>query len=183
MSEKKQSIFKKYKWSIFTLAVIIFMNIAMPSTGASANAITISNFKSMLGILPPILLLIGLLDVWVPKEVMIKYMGESSGIMGILVALLLGSFAAGPLYAAFPIAAILLKKRARLSYVMFFLGVWSTAKLPMVMFEYTSFGGTFTFVHIASNLIVFLIGAFVLEKTLSEDHKEEVYRLATELSK
>lgn len=182
MTEKNKNLIKKYKWSIITLIMIITMNIVAPSSGASANQITLSNFKSMLGILPPILLLIGLLDVWVPKEVMIKYMGESSGVIGILVALLLGSLAAGPLYAAFPIAAILLKKRARLSYVMFFLGVWSTAKLPMVMFEYTSFGGTFTFVHIASNLLVFLIGAFVLEKVMSDDNKEEVYRLATELS-
>lgn len=183
MNDKIKSLVYKYKWSLITFVALIVINLLVPSVGVDATAITISNFKSMLGILPPILLLIGLLDVWVPKEVMIKYMGENSGVMGILVALLLGSLAAGPLYAAFPIAAILLKKRARLSYVMFFLGVWSTAKLPMVMFEYTSFGGIFTFVHIVSNLAVFLIGAFILEKALSEEHKEEVYRLATELSK
>ena len=32
-----------------------------------------------------IFILIGLLDVWTPKETMIKLMGEGSGFMGILI--------------------------------------------------------------------------------------------------
>lgn len=39
-----------------------------------------------------------------------KYMDKKSGIYGILFSLLLGGIAAGPLYVAFPIAALLLKK-------------------------------------------------------------------------
>ncbi len=178
-----KEIIKKYKWSIAVVTATLLLNIYSPLVGAKANEITLSNFLSMFSILPPILLLIGLLDVWVPKETMIKYMGENAGIKGVLIAFLLGSFAAGPLYAAFPIAAILLKKKAKISYVLFFLGVWSSAKLPMVMFEYTSFGAKFTFIHIASNLIIFLIGAFFVEKLLSKESKVELYRLATELSK
>lgn len=174
---------KKYKWSVVLISAIIILNIYDGSIGAKANEITLSNFLSMFSILPPILLLIGLLDVWVPKEVMIKYMGEHAGVKGILIAFLLGSFAAGPLYAAFPIAAILLKKNAKISYVLFFLGVWSSAKLPMVMFEYTSFGAKFTIIHIMSNLIIFFIGAIMVEKLLSKDNKDELYKLATELSK
>ncbi len=173
---------KHYKWAIALMIALIVVNLLNPILGKSANRLTMSNFLTMLGVLPPILVLIGLLDVWVPKEIMIRYMGEDSGLKGLGIALLLGSFAAGPLYAAFPVAAILLKKRARLSYVMFFLGVWSTAKLPMVMFEYTSFGGTFTAIHIVSNLTVFLIGALLIEKTFSKESKEAVYKAASELS-
>lgn len=172
----------KYKWALLLLFSLIVVNIALPEIGKKANTITLSNFGTMLSVLPPIMLLIGLLDVWVPKETMIRYMGEHSGPTGLLIAFFLGSFAAGPLYAAFPVAAILLKKRAKLSNVLFFLGVWSTAKLPMVMFEYTSFGGKFTIIHILSNLTVFLVGAILLEKTLSKDEKEHVYQIATELA-
>ncbi|GAU77892.1 permease [Fusibacter sp. 3D3] len=173
---------KKYKWAILTILILTVINMTLPSLGTNANQLTLSNFLTMFGVLPPILLLIGLLDVWVPKEIMIKYMGENSGIKGLVIAFLLGSFAAGPLYAAFPVAAILLKKRARLSYVMFFLGVWSTAKLPMVMFEYTSFGGLFTVLHITTNLTVFLIGALLIEKMLTAESKEAVYQSASALS-
>ncbi|HAS73197.1 MAG TPA: permease [Clostridiales bacterium UBA8960] len=172
---------KHYKWTLVVFAILGLLLIFIPEIGKKATWLSLSNFANMFAVLPPIMLLIGLLDVWVPKEVMIKFMGEKSGVLGILVAFLLGALAAGPLYAAFPIAAILLKKNARLSYVIFFLGVWSTAKLPLVMFEIASFGGTFTAIHILSNLTVFLIGAFALEKTLTKESKEGIYQLSANM--
>lgn len=174
-------LLKKYKWAIVVLFILLVINILKPAIGMQANEMTLSNFMNMFSVLPPIMLLIGLLDVWVPKEVMIRFMGEKSGIMGIGIAFLLGALAAGPLYSAFPIASILLKKHAKISHVLFFLGVWSTAKLPLVMFEYASFGGIFTLIHISSNLIVFLIGAYLTEKWMSEDHKKHLYKLSSDL--
>ena len=50
----------------------------------------------MLSVIPPIFILLGLLNVWVQRETMIKLMGEKSGILGILIAFFLGSAAAGP---------------------------------------------------------------------------------------
>lgn len=169
------SIIKKFKWGIGMVLILVIIYLINNDTGIKAYENTIMNFLSMLKILPPIMLLIGLLDSWVPKETMIKYMGEDSGIKGILIALLLGSLAAGPLYAAFPIAAILMKKGARFAYVIFFLGVWSSSKLPLVIYEYTSFGGVFTFIHVFSNLILFLIGAFVIEKIISKEERKKIY--------
>lgn len=174
-------LLKKYKWALFVLMVLLVINIFKPSIGMKANQMTVSNFINMFSVLPPIMLLIGLLDVWVPKEVMIRFMGEKSGVVGIGIAFLLGALAAGPLYSAFPIASILLKKHAKISHVLFFLGVWSTAKLPLVMFEYASFGGLFTLIHISSNLAVFLVGAYLTEKWMSEDHKNLIYKLSSDL--
>lgn len=174
-------IAKEYKWALIVLAILGLLAIILPDLGKKATMLSLSNFANMLAVLPPIMLLIGLLDVWVPKEVMIKFMGEKSGILGILIAFLLGALAAGPLYAAFPIAAILLKKNARISYVIFFLGVWSTAKLPLVMFEIASFGGTFTTIHILSNLTVFLIGAIALEKSLNLESRNNLYSFSSKM--
>jgi len=56
------------------------------------------SLKEMLLVIPPIFILLGILDTWVPKEVMMKYMGEKSGWKGIVLAFLIGSAAAGPLY-------------------------------------------------------------------------------------
>ena len=69
----------------------------------------IYSFKEMLLVLPPIFILIGLLDVWIPKETMIRLMGEGSGIKGVLLAFLFGTVAVGPLYAAFPVAIVFVK--------------------------------------------------------------------------
>lgn len=164
---------KKHKWAFFMIIIIALIYLINQETGEKAISNSASNFKSMLEVLPPILMLTGLLDVWVPKETMIKYMGKDSGIKGFAIALFLGSLAAGPLYAGFPIAAILIKKDARLANVLFFLGAWSTTKLPIFMYEFTSFGGKFTFTHVISNLIMFLIAALILEKILSRKTVKE----------
>jgi len=113
---------------------------------------------------------------------MIKHMGKDSGIKGIVIALMLGSFAAGPLYAAFPIAAILIKKGARLGYVLFFLGVWSTSKLPMVLFEITSFGVQFTLLHISINLAIFLFGSLLIERLIGAEGVEAILNTVDEIA-
>lgn len=174
-------LIKAHQYSIIVISALILLIIFKPDVGMEALSLSASNFMDMFSVLPPIMLLIGLLDVWIPKEVMIKYLGDKSGLKGIGIVFLLGALAAGPLYAAFPVAAILLKKNARIANVIFFLGVWSTAKLPLVMFEYASFGGKFTVIHIISNLTVFLIGAFALERSLSPSHKEDIYRISSSM--
>lgn len=73
----------------------------------------------MLLLIPPIFVIMGLLDVWIPREVLIRHMGDGSGTRGLLISFLLGT-AAGPLYVAFPIGVMLLKKGAKLSNVIFF---------------------------------------------------------------
>ena len=108
--------------------------------------------------------MVGLLDQWVEKETLIRYMGSKSGIYGTLLSLLLGVVAAGPLYVAFPIAALLLKKGASIRYVVFFLGVWTIAKLPVIVYEFSSFGVKFTLIHICFGLFFFYIMGIIYEK-------------------
>ena len=76
------------------------------------NSVT-SNILQMLSVLPPIMLMLGLMDVWVPREKLMKYMGNKSGVIGIILAMLIGSVAAGPMYASFPFTAVLIKKGAK----------------------------------------------------------------------
>ena len=80
------------------------------------NSVT-SNILQMLSVLPPIMLMLGLMDVWVPREKLMKYMGNKSGVIGIILAMLIGSVAAGPMYASFPFTAVLIKKGAKFSNV------------------------------------------------------------------
>jgi uncharacterized membrane protein YraQ (UPF0718 family) len=180
--KQTEPIANNYKLYIIIAVAVAIIYVMNNKLGTSVSVNTFSNFKSLFGVLPPILILIGLLDVWVPKETMIKYMGPDSGVKGIIIAFLIGSLAAGPLYTAFPVAAILMKKRARFAYVLFFLGVWSSSKLPLLVFEYTSLGGMFTIIHVISNLTLFLIGSFVIEKMVSNETLEEVYESASEMA-
>jgi len=84
------------------LLILSFIKIFNRQLGWKALSITGNSVKKMLLVIPPIFILLGLLDVWVPRETMIKYMGEGSGLKGVLLAIFIGSAAAGPLYGAFP---------------------------------------------------------------------------------
>jgi len=148
------------------------------SLGINAIESAGSQFLSMLMIVPPIFLLIGLLDVWVPRETMMKLMGEKSGVLGIVIAFFLGTMSAGPLVAAFPVAQLMLKKGAKYSNVLFFLTIWASAKLPILFYQATTLGLRFTIYSNLTLILVYLMGTILIEKLLSHEEKENIYTLA-----
>lgn len=174
---------KKHKYTLLFIVILIIMAFFDTQLSSNALKITGSNLLTMLGVIPPIFILIGLLDVWVPRETMIKYMGDDSGLKGLFFAFVLGSLAAGPLYAAFPVAAILLKKGARFAYVIFFLGTWTSAKLPLILFEMTSLGINFTLIHVISMMFMYLVGAYLLERMLLPHEKQAIVQRVSLLAK
>ncbi len=175
MREKTLRIIKRYKFFIALAIINITLAAVFPETGVKSFKITRNSVKEMLSVLPPIFILLGLLDVWVKKETMVKYMGEGSGFVGVALAFLLGSAAAGPLYAAFPVALVLLKKGSKLSNVLIMLGAWSTTKAPLVLFEITSMGLKFALIRLALNIFGIGIIAFVTERSLSRREKALIY--------
>ena len=133
----------------------------------------------MLSILPPVFILLGMLDVWIKRETMIKFMGERSGIVGVMLAFLLGSAAAGPLYAAFPVAVVLLKKGSKFSNVLIMIGAWSTTKIPLLLFEASSMGIKFMIIRFVLDVFGIAIIAFTTEKLLSKEEIGEIYNRAS----
>lgn len=93
---------KRYKFFFLFLAINVLLLVSMPKVGMASFSLTKANLLEMLSILPPIFILLGLIDVWVKRETMMKYMGKGAGAKGFLIAFIMGSAAAGPLYAAFP---------------------------------------------------------------------------------
>jgi len=135
----------------------------------------------MILIIPPIFVLLGLLDVWVPREMMVKYLGEESGIKGMLIAILFGSAAAGPLYAAFPVALVFVKRGARFSNILLFIGAWSITKIPMLLFELSSLGAEFTLTRLAVSIFGISIIAFVVNRLMSKAEITALYDKASAL--
>jgi uncharacterized membrane protein YraQ (UPF0718 family) len=111
----------------------------------------------MLSVLPPVLVLCGLFDAWVPKRTIERLMGDASGIKGTSIAFLLGTVAMGPLYAAFPIGKSLLNKGASLFNVAVFLCVWASIKIPMILFEIKFLGADFALLRLALTIPAILL--------------------------
>lgn len=178
---KLKRILKRYRFFLAFFAVNIALLLLAPDAGKRSFAITGDNLLEMLSILPPIFVLLGLLDVWIERETIIKYMGKGSGIKGGVLAFILGSAAAGPLYAAFPVAVVLMKKGARLMNVFLFIGAWSTMKVPMLLFEASNLGVWYTLLRLSCNIIGIILIAVLLEKSLSDAQRKEVYDKAKAL--
>lgn len=172
-----KNILKRYWIFLLLLIVNVVIGLIFPEIGKRSLEISKQNVIEMLLVIPPIFVLLGLLDVWVDRTIMVKFMGKGSGIKGVLIAFLLGSAAAGPLYAAFPVAGVMMKKGSSLFNIFIFIGAWSTTKIPMLTFEAASLGLTFTLLRLGLSIVGILIIAFVTEKILSETHKEEIFRI------
>ncbi|HAX39340.1 MAG TPA: permease [Clostridiales bacterium] len=174
---QKKPFLKRYGAFFLLLAAGAAAGLVLPDLGKAALDNTLGSFKEMLSVLPPIFVLLGLLDVWVDRATMMKYTGKGSGFKGVLIAFLLGSAAAGPLYAAFPFAAVMLKKGSSLMNVLIFIGAWSTTKIPLLAFEASSMGPRFTLVRLALSLVGVPLIAFLTEKALGQSGVEEIITL------
>ncbi len=157
-----KSIFVRYRMAILLACAGGVLTLIDPDTGCRAFALTGDNILEMLSFLPPIFILLGLLDVWVDRETMMKYMGEQAGLRGNILAFLLGSAAAGPLYAAFPMAGVMLKKQASMLNIFIFIGAWSTTKVPLIMFETATLGFRFMALRLLFNIAGIVIIAKIL---------------------
>jgi len=178
MMDKLRGILKGWWLLAAALLAALALWLFDHGRGMKAAETTLYSLKEMLLILPPIFIILGLLDVWVPRERMIRYMGPGSGIRGVLLAFFLGSAAAGPLYGAFPVAQVLLKKGASIRNVLILIGAWSTTKIPLLMFEYASMGARFTLTRLAVDLPGIALIAWLLERFMREEDRREILEKA-----
>lgn len=178
-----KAILRRYRAFIISIAAVGILAVINHQIGLKAISISAYQAKEMLLVIPPIFVLLGLLDVWVPRETMVKFMGEGSGLKGILLSIFIGSAAAGPLYGAFPVAAVFMKKGAKFSNVLIFIGAWSTTKIPMFLFEMASLGAKFAFTRLLVDIPGIIIIAYILSKLISEPEVQKIYENAENISK
>jgi len=170
-----KNTFKKYRLTFILLIVYLIIYFFDQTLFNSSTQKTYSSFIEMIMVLPPVFILLGLLDVWVKKETMVKMMGKDSGTMGMLLAFFLGSAAAGPLYAAFPVALTLLRKGSSFKNVLILIGAWSTTKIPLLLFEASSMGLMFTLIRFTLNIVGILGIAWISEKILGSKELDEIH--------
>lgn len=175
---KFMHVLKRYRAALVALIGFVVFMIVVPDLAPKAGASLLDQVKTTLLIIPPIFLLLGLLDVWVPRETMMKFMGPGSGIKGPVLGFLLGSAAAGPLYGAFPVAAVLMKKGASFTNILIFIGAWSTTKIPMLLFEMKALGYRFALARLAIDLVGIVFIALALKAAIPQKEVDRLYALS-----
>jgi uncharacterized membrane protein YraQ (UPF0718 family) len=157
---------RKYIWLVlfFCFIVVSFFTGFEPGKAVSRNFLTY--FIEMVTFIPFLFIIVGLFDVWFPKEKVEKHIGRDSGAKGIFLVVLLAMLQAGPLYGAFPVAYMLYKKGASIKNIFIYLGAFSSLKIPMLGMEIGYLGIQFTLVRTLISLPLFIAVGFLMEAYL-----------------
>lgn len=162
---------KNYIWII----LFVLFSIVSYFIGFKPGLVIDSSFRvffiEMISFIPFLFIIIGLFDVWFPKEMLEKHIGRESGAKGIILVILLAMFQAGPLYGAFPVAHVLHKKGGSVKNIFIYLGAFSSMKLPMLGIEIGYLGIKFTILRTLISLPLFILTGYIMEKFLGSDFK------------
>jgi Predicted permeases len=158
------ALLRKYRMAAGVLVLNLLLWAASPALAQASARNTVGFLAEVLGIVPSVMLLMGLLEVWVPRALIEAHLGPGSGPRGAALAMLLGTAAAGPLYAAFPMALSLRNKGARTANIAIFLGAWATIKIPMLLMESSFIGLRFALLRLAFTAPGILLVGWLMER-------------------
>ncbi|MBU0758241.1 MAG: permease [Nanoarchaeota archaeon] len=155
-----------HKW--FLAAIIIAVIIAL----ITRPDITIKEFAerdyspiiNILLYLPGFFILMGLFEIWLPEKFIAEHLGNHSGISGAFYSFLFGTIIPGPLYVAFPIAAMLIKKGISRYNVALFIGAWSSIKIGEEIFEFQFMGLKFMLLRLLFTIPFVILSSFVIDR-------------------
>lgn len=111
-----------------------------------------SAWRMLLEILPLLvfaLVLAGMIQALLPRELMSRWVGEESGLRGILIGTVAGGFMPGGPYVSLPLAAGLLRAGASVGTMVAFLTAWSLWAVSRLPMEIGIIGWKFTLVRLA----------------------------------
>lgn len=156
---------------IMALVAATFFLIAHHKGDNSHIAGLSAGMKTLFEILPLLLFafaVAGLMQVVIPKEIIARWLGTSSGIKGILVGSAAGALIPGGPYVVFPLAAGFLKAGASMPTMVAFVtswGLWSLNRIPMTV---AFLGWRFTLAALATT-VFFPPLAGILTKTFFQN--------------
>jgi len=164
-----KQLLKQYRLSILLGLIFLALFAFAPQVAVRSSQKVLEYSVEMVFIIPPVFILMGIMDVWLPKDKVQKWMGRGSGVSGTLLALALGTLPTGPLYIAFPMAAALLKKGASVHNMVIFLGSWAALKIPQLLVETKFLGLAFTLARFTLTLLTLLVTGFIMEWLLGKE--------------
>lgn len=153
---------------VIPLVLIIYLVLAIAAPDKALQALGNSSYYliEMVQIMPVIFLLTVSIDLLIPKSWILQNMGDNAGIKGGLLALIFGSVSAGPIYAAFPVTKMLLKKGASVGNIVIILSAWAVIKVPMLANEAKFLGPTFMATRWVLTVMAIFIMGWVMNRTV-----------------
>ncbi len=141
---KRLAKWSKANWLVWAVALAyLAVAVTRPSSAGEGALLGLRTLGELAATLVTVFVIVGLFQVWVSEEFIIKHLGESSGFKGLALGAGLGTVIHGPLVGIFPLLKALLAKGARTGVVVAIVSTWAI-KLPMIPLELRLFGWRFT---------------------------------------
>ena len=107
-----------------------------------ALQISAETLASVLLLIAAVFGLVGLLQVWISRDLIVRLLGREGGVRGLLLAALCGTLLIGPAYIIFPLLMSIHKQGARWAVVTIVLSAYAV-KLQMIPIEIEFLGWPF----------------------------------------
>ncbi|MCL4377904.1 MAG: permease [Actinobacteria bacterium] len=170
--DKKKTIIRDYLIMSGIIVVFVVLYFVFPAKGEVSLKNSWQFFIEMMEILPAVTILIGILSVWATQEMVTKYLGKESGFKGFLIALLMGTLPAGPLYIGFPIAKSLRMKGASVGNMVTYLSVFAAIKLPQLLMEWRFLGWKFTLLRFPITVVLIYLMSMIVDVIFKKTEKK-----------
>ena len=164
---------KAFDWSSATIAVAVVVAAAIVywrDGEARFLEILISDTRLFVDILPKVLaacLIAAFVAVLMPREVVLRWVGAESGLLGILIATLAGTICPGGPITIFPIAAAFVAIGADTGAAIAFITSWTLLGYARILvWELPFFGGEFviwrTIISLPLPIVAGLLARFLV---------------------
>jgi len=170
MTEKNHNPFKDTSFLIFAGIAVIAGALCYAKgedffrTGVDAS---VSMTLDVLPRLVAAFLLAGFVEVLMPRDLIRKWIGDKSGLKGVLVASLAGALTPGGPIASFPLIAALYKLGADFGPLVAYLTAWELIAVQrMVVWEIPFMGTRFVLFRLSVSLVLPIL-AGMIAKTLA----------------
>jgi uncharacterized membrane protein YraQ (UPF0718 family) len=147
------------KAAFFTMLIlsVVLGTIAYHKSPLLALHAMKSGGSLLLRLLPVLILaffVAGLMEVLLPRELLLSWVGEESGLKGILIGTCLGAIAPGGPFIQFPIVAAMFKAGAHIGPLIAYLSAWALIGVNRVIaFEIPLLGFRITFTRLLCSFI------------------------------
>ncbi|MDX2481168.1 MAG: permease [Desulfuromusa sp.] len=129
---------------LFVTTILIYGLVFLTSPERAERALTTAatTFSSVLLLIIAVFSLVGLLQIWIGRDVIVRLLGPEGGIKSLVIAALCGTLLIGPAYIIFPLLMEIQKRGARWAVITIVLTSYAV-KLQMIPLEVEFLGWPF----------------------------------------
>lgn len=153
---------------LLTIGLYLWAFSASPSKALQALHLGATTFGSVLLLICAVFGLVGLLQVWISRDTIVRLLGQDSGLKGLLIAAFCGTLLIGPAYIIFPLLMSLHRQGARWAVIVIVLSAYAV-KLHLVPFETEFLGWQFSLGRSALTLLLAIPAGLLIEKMMPKE--------------